>query len=94
MMPTLVVENVPAEVYERLQKRAAAQQRTLPEEMMHLLRRVLSEEESPARRLPDFIHIEEVSPSCDLPRSSQPVLVVASTGQPRLPDILGIGDPE
>jgi hypothetical protein len=36
-MPTLIVENVPRELYDRLQQRAAAQQRSLPEEVLHLL---------------------------------------------------------
>src|SRR5690349_15919780 len=87
-MPTLIVENVPAEVYERLMKRAVAGQRTLPEETLHLLKQVLHEEDIPAPRLPDFIPNKEVSAPCDLPRSSQPVPVVAYRGQPRLPDPL------
>jgi plasmid stability protein len=85
-MPTLVVENVPPEVYERLQRRAAAQQRTLREEMLCLLQQVLREENDRALRLPEFIPSEEVSAPCDLPRSSKPALIVAYNGQPRLPD--------
>jgi hypothetical protein len=85
-MPTLIVENVPPEVYERLQRRAAAQQRTLPEEMVCLLQQVLGEEDHRAPRLPEFIPSEEVPAPYDLPRSSQPVPVVAYSGQPRLPD--------
>ena len=44
-MPTLVVENVPPEVYERLRKRAAARQRTLPEETLYLLQQILGQEQ-------------------------------------------------
>ena len=85
-MPTLVVENVPAEVYERLQKRAACSQRSLPEEALHVLEEALRREEGPNPRLPDFLVSEEISAPCDLPRSSSPEPVVARVGQPRLPD--------
>jgi plasmid stability protein len=92
-MPTLIVENVPQEVYTRLQQRAAARQRTLPQEMLHMLEQVLREEDSPTPRLPEFIPNEEVSAPCDLPRSSHPVSVLASSGQPRLPDPLTDEEP-
>ena len=59
-MPTLIVENVPADVYERLQKRAAAERRSLPEETLHLLTQLLREDTHPALRLPDLIPVEEV----------------------------------
>lgn len=84
-MKTLIVENIPADVYERLERRAAAERRSLPEEMLHLLKALLRED-SPSPRLPDFIPSEEVPAPCDLPRSSQPVLVAAYNGQARLPD--------
>jgi plasmid stability protein len=93
-MPTLIVENVPPDVYERLRQRAAAQQRTLPEETLYLLQQVLREEERPTPRLPEFIPREEVSAPYDLPRSSQPAVVVAYSGQPRLPDPPPNGEPE
>jgi plasmid stability protein len=87
-MPTVIVENVPPEVYERLQERAAADRRSLPEEILHLVRQALRVEVVPAPRLPDFIPGEEVAPPWDLPRSSQPVAVTTYRGQPRLPDPL------
>ncbi|HWG41432.1 MAG TPA: hypothetical protein VN688_01505 [Gemmataceae bacterium] len=87
-MPTLIVENVPMEIYERLQKRAAGQQRSLPEETLHLLQQALQENDNPAPRSPEFIGSEEISAPCDLPRSSSPVLMAAHSGQPRLPDVL------
>lgn len=93
-MPTLIVENVPVEIYERLQKRAAGQQRSLPEETLHLLQQALREENRPAPRLPDFLGSEEISAPCDLPRSSSPVSVAAHDGQPRLPDALDGGEVE
>jgi hypothetical protein len=88
MMPTLVVENVPVEVYERLQQRAAAGRRSLPEEMLDLLGRMAREDMKPSARLPDLVASEEVSAPCDLPRSSVPVQVSAHRGQIRLPDPL------
>jgi hypothetical protein len=84
---------VPPEVYERLQQRAAAQQRTSPEVTLYLLQQVLREEERPSARLPEFIPNEEVSAPYDLPRS-QPVRVVTYNGQPRLPDPPPSGEPE
>jgi plasmid stability protein len=85
-MPTLIMENVPPDLYERLQQRATAHQRTLPEETLYLLQQVLRAENCPIPRLPEFIQSEEVSAPYDLPRLSQPVLIVACSGQPRLPD--------
>jgi hypothetical protein len=84
-MPTVIVENVPPEVYERLQQRATAARRPLPEEMLNLVREALREN-TPGPRLPDLIPIEEISAPCDLPRSSQPVAVATYRGRPRLPD--------
>src|SRR5258708_39102697 len=91
-MPTLVVENVPAEVYEYLEKRAAAQQRTLPEELLHLLQQALLWADGyPPPRLPELVPSEEVPAPFDLPPSSQPVPIAAYSGQPRLPDALPVG---
>ncbi len=87
-MPTVIVENVPPEIYERLRQRAAADCRSLAEEMLHLLREALLVDAVPAPRLPDFIPGEEISAPCDLPRSSRPVAVRTHRGQPRLPDPL------
>ena len=87
-MPSLVVENVPTEVYESLQKRAAAGRQSIPEMMLELLGQLAREEMSQKPRLPDLIVSEELSAFCDLPRSSQPVKVLAHLGQPRLPDSL------
>ncbi len=93
-MPTLIVENVPVDVHESLQKRAAARQRSLPEETLHVPKQVLREEERPRPRLPDVVPSEEISAPCDLPRSSQPVAVRAYSGQPRLPDMPPDLEPE
>jgi hypothetical protein len=93
-MPTLIMENVPPDVYERLQHKAAAQQRTLPEETLYLLQQVLRTEDGPTPRLPEFIPSKEVSALFDLPRSSQPVPIAAYSGQPSLPEPPPDGEPE
>lgn len=91
-MPTVIVENVPPDVYERLKRRAEAERRSLPEETLHLLKEALRLHINPVPRLPDFVPGEEISAPCDLPRSSQPVAVASYRGQPRLPDpLLGEG---
>ena len=41
-MPTLIVENVPPEIYECLKQRADAKRRSVPDEALHLLRHVLA----------------------------------------------------
>jgi plasmid stability protein len=93
-MPTLILENVPADVYERLKKWAAAQSRSLPEETLQLLTQLLRHDIHPAPRLPDLIPVEEVSAPCDLPRSSQAVPTTPYPGQRRLPDPLTEEHPE
>ncbi|HTU93676.1 MAG TPA: hypothetical protein VMF69_26590 [Gemmataceae bacterium] len=91
-MPTLIVENVPLEIYERLQERAAGRQRSLAEETLHLLRQALRAQDNLSSRSPELLNGEEVSAPCDLPRSSSPVLLTAQNGQPRLPDVLSSGE--
>jgi plasmid stability protein len=93
-MPTLIVENVPVETYERLQERAAAEQRSVPEEALHLLNQLVRKAPIPAPRLPDFIPGEEMPAPYDLPRASQPVTMSAAWGQPRLPDAVDEDAPE
>jgi plasmid stability protein len=88
MMPTLVVENVPADVYESLRKRAAAGRRSLPEEMLDLLGQIVRADAKPSARLPDLHANEEFSAPYDLPRSSSPVQISAHRGQIRLLDPL------
>jgi len=93
-MPTLVVENVPPDVYDRLRQRAAARQRSAPEEALQLLQQALGDDAGRAPRLPDFLPGEEISAPCDLPRSSPPVPVSACSGGPRLPDAPAAEAPE
>jgi plasmid stability protein len=91
-MPTLIVENVPPEIYERLQERAAGQQRSLAEETLHLLQQALREHDHLSSRSPELLNSEEASAPIDLPRSSSPVLMTVRNGQPRLPDVLSGGE--
>jgi plasmid stability protein len=85
-MPTLIVENVPPEIYDHLCRRAAEGHRSLPEETLNLLERALRENGPPPPRVPDLIAGEEVAAPYDLPRSSRPSAVPAQPGLPRRPD--------
>ena len=80
-MPTVVVEHVPVEVYERLQQRAALERRSLPEVTLHLLLQALRTQ----ARIPDYVPGDEIPPPCDLPRSSAPMIVPSHKGSPRMP---------
>ena len=85
-MPTLIVENLPPEVYEQLRQQAAAERRSLPEHTLRLIEQCLREERKPAPRVPEFTPAEEIPAPYDLPRSSKPVTVAAQVGRPRRPD--------
>ncbi len=85
-MLTLVLENVPPDIYDYLQRRAAERQRSVLEEALQLLRRGVQADRLADPWLPELIPSEEISAPCDLPRSSQPVQVATREGQPRLPD--------
>jgi hypothetical protein len=84
-MPTLVVDDVPLDVYEGLQRRAEAGRRSIPEEALALLKKGLSEEPVPPRR-PDFLATAEVAAPFDLPRPEPVGYVPAVPGGSRLPD--------
>jgi plasmid stability protein len=86
-MPTLIVDNVPPDLYEHLRRRAAAGRRSLPEETLHLLEQALREDRTPTPRVPDLLTSDEIPAPFDLPRSSRPVAVPARPGRPRLPDL-------
>ncbi len=85
-MPTLVIPDIPDDVYERLQERATRQHLSLEAETLILVTRALQQDPQPAPRLPDYVPGEEISAPFDLPRSSKPVKVKARTGKLRLPD--------
>jgi plasmid stability protein len=84
-MPTLIVDDMPTEVYEHLRRRADAQRRSIGEEAIALLEQALAQEASP--RLPDFVPAAEVMPPCELPRPAAAVVPYVE-GLPRLPDPL------
>ena len=76
-MPTLVLENVPPDLYDRLQQLAAASKRPVPVEAVRLLRQAL----------PDLPFLTEERPApCDLPLPGEGVRVAARDGALRLPD--------
>lgn len=97
-MPTLLLEDVPQDLYEHLQHRAMTKQRTLSEETVDILREAVDPRRAKQPRQSDYIPGEEVFPPCDLPRSSTPVPIeVVPAMTPRLPDpplLFGEGAPE
>jgi hypothetical protein len=99
-MPTLIVEDLPGEIYERIQRRAKAENRTLTEEVIQLLHQGLNSPESKAPapavppkaasspRLPDppILDTGEMSAPFDLPRSGLGIPVPTRFGGERLPE--------
>lgn len=85
-MPTVVVPDIPDDVYERLRQRADGKRLSLGAEVLVLVTQALRQERQPAPRLPDFVPGEEVSAPFDLPRPSNPTYVAAHPGEPRFPD--------
>jgi plasmid stability protein len=99
-MPTLIVENLPGDIYERLQRRAKAGNRTLADEAVRLLEKGLNAPESKENvsaaapkvaetpRLPDppILDTSEISAPFDLPRSEPGIPVPARFGGERLPE--------
>ncbi len=92
-MAVLILENVPAEVMERLEQLAASKGSSLPDEALALLQLGLHLRESPRPRLADFVPGGMISPPYDLPRTSIPVSVHAVPAKkPRLPDPPFLGE--
>ncbi len=85
-MPTIILEDVPTDVYERLQQRAAHQQRSLREELLLLLRQALQGKDGLAPWLAEYVPGEEIPTPCDLPLPESAMLVKAIPGEPPLPD--------
>jgi plasmid stability protein len=86
-MPALVMDNVPLDIYEQLQRRADARRRSLQDEAIDLLQQSLRQEAA-APRLPDLIICEEITPPYDLPRPEPSTPTRTHPGGPRLPDPL------
>jgi plasmid stability protein len=88
-MPALIMDNIPSEIYEMLQRWANARHRSVQDEAVDLLQRGLREEGFGAvPRLPDLIIGEEISPPCDLPRPEPSAPMRTHPGKPRVPDLL------
>ena len=85
-MPTVIVQDVPVDVYERLRQRADDERRSVGDELLALAAQALQREDRVAPRLPEFVASKEVPAPFDLPRSSLPVSTTAYAGEPRLPD--------
>lgn len=105
-MPTLIVENVPGEVYERLQKQAEEKNRTLSEEVVQLLLQELGARasaegnrveckvaDSPHLPDPPILDTGEISVPFDLPRPGIGIRVPTRCGGRRLPDPLVLPEP-
>jgi plasmid stability protein len=89
LMPALLMDNIPPEIYELLQRRADARRRSVQDEAIDLLQRSLRREGfAAAPRLPDLIIAEEISPPWDLPRPGPSESARTHPGKPRLPDLL------
>lgn len=106
-MATRIVENVPGEVYERLQKQAEEKNRTLSEEVVQLLLQELGDRaradgvrvpfkiaDSPRLPDPPILDTGEISAPFDLPRPGIGVRVPTRPGGRRLPDPLVLPEEE
>jgi hypothetical protein len=85
-MSALLLDNIPPDLYDWLEHRAAAQNRSPDEEAVHLLQEIRQSLIPPPPRLPDLIVEEEPVTFLELPRCSQPEIVQPVPGLPRLPD--------
>ena len=99
-MPTLFVEDLPGEIYERIQRRAKTANRTIAEEVVRLLEEGLNSPgskgtistvppkvaESPRLPDPPILDTGEMSAPFDLPRPGPGVPVPARFGGERLPE--------
>lgn len=81
-MPNLILENVPQEVYDDLQKSAEAHQRSVADEALERLRLKYSR-----RHLPDELFLtDEIAAPCTIPLPGPGKPVKARLGEPHLPD--------
>ncbi|MGL4551915.1 MAG: FitA-like ribbon-helix-helix domain-containing protein [Gemmataceae bacterium] len=85
-MPTLIVNDVPQDLYDRLERMAAARKRSVEEAAVELLHEALPRAKSPAVRLPEFIEPQEIDPPFELQRPPSLGKVRFKTGAKRLPD--------
>ena len=99
-MPTLIVEDLPGHIYERIQRRAKAENRSLADEVVRLLEEGLNGPESQGNlsvappkaaaspRLPDppILDTGEMSAPFDLPHPEPGIPVPARFGGEHLPE--------
>lgn len=107
-MPRLILEDFPGEIYERIQRRAEAENRSLADEVIRLLEEGLNGSESKGAisvtppkvaespRLPDppILDTGEISPPCTLPRPGVGVQVATLPGGMRRPTSIIIFEEE
>lgn len=93
-MPTLTVEDLPPQLFDRLVRRASEARRTVSDEAKQILTDSLIRVASmPDRaRLPELIPSEEISPPCDLPLSAPATPVKFRQVDPPLPDPLSVNE--
>ena len=93
-MPTLTVDDLSAQLYETLARRASEARRSVSEEAKQILADTLGIPAKAAEnhRLPDLIPSEEISPPCDLPLSGPALSLTARHVDPPLPDPLVIDE--
>ncbi|MGH9351153.1 MAG: hypothetical protein ACRD2G_03165 [Terriglobia bacterium] len=89
-MPDLVLENVPQELYDDLQRAAEANRRSLVEEALERLKR-----KSSRGHLPDECFVtEEVPAPCTIPLPGAGISLKVRRGGQHLPDPPWITTPE
>ena len=93
-MPTLTVEDLSAQLYESLARRASDARRSVSEEAKQILADSLGTPAKAAEnyRLPELIPSEEISPPCDLPLSGPALPVTSRHVDAPLPDPLLIDE--
>jgi hypothetical protein len=90
-MPTLIVENMPSEIYGRIEQLARARREPLAAEAVRLIEKGLRQEESErtesAPRLPDSpLMSQEISAPLTLPRPGDGMICDFGHGSVRLPE--------
>ena len=91
-MATLVLENVPANVYESLRHLAAARQRSVSDETIGLLQQALGDDVVQSFPVSEWIASEEISAPCDLPLPGPGISTLACEGDAPLPDVIGFDE--
>ena len=91
-MATLVLENVPADVYESLRHLAAVRHRSVADETIGLIQQALGNDVVQSFPLSEWIASEEISAPCDLPLPGPGISTLACEGDAPLPDVIGFDE--